>query len=51
MAETFKYSKAKHLREVLAPVQRNLRMQMAVAVVFLAIIAAAYVNQTVLHWF
>ena len=51
MAETFEYSKAKHEREVLASVRRDKRLQMAVAIGLIAFLAAAYLNQTVLHWF
>lgn len=51
MAETFEYSKAKHERVVLAPARREKRLQMAVAIGFIAVLTAAYLNQTVLHWF
>ena len=51
MAETFEHSKAKHEREVLAPARRNERLQMAIAVGIVAVLAATYLNQTVLHWF
>lgn len=51
MAEKFEHSKAKHEREALAPVRRNERLQMAVALAFIAFLAAGYLNQTVLHWF
>jgi hypothetical protein len=50
MAETFKHSKAKHEREVLAPARRNERRQLAVAFAFVAVLAAGYVTQHVLHW-
>lgn len=51
MAEMFEYSKAKHEREVLVPARRDRRLQMAVAIGFIAFLTAAYLNQTVLHWF
>lgn len=50
MAETFEHSKAKQDREVLAPILREKRLQMAVALALLVTLATGYVTQHVLHW-
>jgi accessory gene regulator protein AgrB len=51
MAEIFEYSKTKHEREVLVHAKRKERLQMAVAVITVLLLVAAYVNQTALRWF
>lgn len=50
MEEKFEYSTAKHEREVLAPARRAERLQLAVALVIVAVLAAGYVFQPDIHW-
>lgn len=50
MPETFDYSKAKHAREVLAPAKQKERLQLAIALAVVAILAAGYVIQYVPRW-
>ncbi len=42
MTEKFEYSKAKHEREVLAPQRRTKRLELVVAIAFIAVLAAGY---------
>lgn len=50
MTEKFEYSKAKHEREVLAPQRRAERLQLAVAIAFVAALVAGYVFQPNIPW-
>lgn len=50
MAEIYEYSDAKHQRETVFPAKLKARREMAVVLVFIAILVAGYVTQHILHW-